>query len=86
LRRVDMSVTAFTKSLRELAYRENDGLEVTLFWRPDDNGLMVCVCDQRRGAYFVVRPKGHLALDVFYHPYSYVSASSVHYQDERLVA
>jgi hypothetical protein len=80
-----MAVTAI-KSLRELAYREGDGLEVTLYWLPANDDLMVCVCDQRRGAYFVVKPESHLALDVFYHPYSYASASEVLYEDERLVA
>jgi hypothetical protein len=80
-----MAVTAF-KSLRELAHREGDGLEVTLYWRPANNELMVCVSDQRRGAYFVVTPESHLALDVFYHPYSYASTSDVLYEDERLAA
>ena len=81
-----MTVTTFTKPLQELAHRVSDGLEVTLFWRPADDELMVCVCDQRRGAYFVVQPEPHLALDVFYYPYSYVSESNVHYEDEQLAA
>jgi hypothetical protein len=71
---------------RELAQRNNDGIEVTLFWRPADDELTVCVCDQRRGAYFEIHPDPHLALDVFYHPYSYVPSSVVHYEDERLAA
>ena len=81
-----MTVTTLTQPPRELAYRTGDGIEVALFWQPDDDELSVCVCDQRRGAYFVVRPEPHLALDVFYHPYSYVDASDVHYEDERLAA
>jgi hypothetical protein len=71
---------------RELAYRANDGVEVTLFWRPATDELTVCVCDQRRGAYFEVRPEPHVALDVFYHPYSYAAKSHVRYEDERLAA
>jgi hypothetical protein len=71
---------------RELAHRDNDGIEVTLFWRPADDELTVCVCDQRLGAYFEIHPDAHLALDVFYHPYSYVSSSVVHFEDERLAA
>jgi hypothetical protein len=82
----DMSVSRLTQPPRELAYRTGDGMEVTLYWRPDTDELSVCVCDHRRGAYFVVSPEHHLALDVFYHPYSYVSASEVHYEDERLAA
>lgn len=81
-----MTVTPFTKPLQELAFRSNGGLDVTLFWCPADDELMVCVCDQRRGAYFVMKPEPQLALDVFYHPYSYASVSKVHYEDERLAA
>jgi hypothetical protein len=82
-----MTVTALTPfRQRELAHRENDRIEVTLYWRPATDELTICVCDHRRGAYFEVRPEPHLALDVFYHPYSYFSASDVHYEDERLAA
>ena len=70
--------------LRELAYRANDGLEVTLFWLPDADELKVCVCDHKDGAYFEIRPEPDQALDVFYHPYSYAAHSDVHYKDERL--
>jgi len=35
---------------QELAHRESDGLEVTLFWHPITDALTVCVCDQRRGS------------------------------------
>jgi hypothetical protein len=71
---------------RELAHRNHDLIEVTLFWRPADDELTVCVCDQRRGAYFEIHPDPRLALDAFYHPYSYLSSSVVHYEDERLAA
>ena len=74
------------ESLRELAYRSNDGIDVTLFWYPDTDGLTVCVCDQRRGAYFEIEPVANDALDAFYHPYSYASQSCVHYEDDRLAA
>jgi hypothetical protein len=72
--------------MRELAYRSNDGLEVTLFWHSDTDKLTVCVCDQHRGAYFEVEPDACDALDAFYHPYSYASFSSVRYEDQRLAA
>jgi hypothetical protein len=81
-----MTVVKLPQPPRELAHRTGDGVEVTLYWRPDNDDLSVCVCDHRRGAYFVVRPEPHLALDVFYHPYSYIAASDVHYEDERLAA
>jgi hypothetical protein len=74
------------RSLRELAYRAGDGLDVTLFWEPATGELKVCVCDTKQGAYFEIRPDPERALDVFYHPYSYAGDSDVHYEDERLAA
>jgi hypothetical protein len=74
------------RSRRELAHRSNDGIDVTLFWHPDTDELTVCVCDQRRGAYFEFEAEANDALDAFYHPYSRVSLSSVHYEDDRLAA
>jgi hypothetical protein len=82
-----MNSTAPTlRSLRELAHRSNDGIDVTLFWQPDTDELSVCVCDQRRGAYFEIEPEPADALDAFYHPYSYAPQSSLHYEDNRLAA
>jgi hypothetical protein len=78
--------TSTGRSLRELAHRTGDGLEVTLFWTPGTDRLTVCVCNHRDGAYFELHPEPALALDAFYHPYSYADASVVHYQDERLAA
>jgi hypothetical protein len=72
--------------MRELAHRSNDGIDVTLFWHPGTGDLTVCVCDQRRGAYFEIEPRANDALDAFYHPYSYASLSCVHYEDDRLAA
>jgi hypothetical protein len=87
MRSQDVTITTLSQTAPlELAYRANDGLEVTLFWQPATGELTVCVCDQRRGAYFEVEPEPHLALDAFYHPYSYASSSVVHYEDERLAA
>jgi hypothetical protein len=70
--------------MRELAHRSNGGIDVTLFWHPDTEELTVCVCDQKRGAYFEFEPKAADALDAFYHPYSYAANISLHYQDRRL--
>ncbi len=71
---------------RELAHREGDGLEVTLFWLSAVDELVVCVRDHREGAYFEVRPARHLALEAFYHPYSYGGPTQVRYAGERLAA
>jgi hypothetical protein len=43
-----------------------------LLWHPATDELPVCVCDQRHDAYFEIRPRHQLALDVYYHPYSYI--------------
>jgi hypothetical protein len=74
------------RSMRELAHRSNDGIDVTLFWHPDTDELTVCVRDRRRDAYFEIEPEANDALRAFYHPYSYVSLSHVHYEDDRLAA
>jgi hypothetical protein len=58
---------------RELADRFNDGLEVRLLWHPARDELTVCGRDHRTGARFEIRPERHLALDVYYHPYCYVT-------------
>lgn len=54
---------------RELAHRCNDGLEVTLLWRPATDELMVRGYDRRSGVRFEFQPERHSALDAFYHPY-----------------
>ena len=37
---------------KELAYRENDGIAVTLFWHSGTNSLSVVVHDWRNGDWF----------------------------------
>src|SRR5262249_60749580 len=41
-------------SLRELAYRERDGLEVTLLWDKRCDRLMVSVFDSKTGDHFAL--------------------------------
>jgi hypothetical protein len=81
-----MALTEAThQSLCELAYRLNDGLEVVLFWHRGTTELTVCVSDERSGAYFELPADPAVALDVFYHPYSYAAFMGVPY-DEALLA
>src|SRR4051794_17050347 len=56
---------------RELAYREQDGLEVTLLWDPSSNDVSVEVIDQRDETYVRIAVEGRFALDAFHHPYAY---------------
>ena len=71
---------------RELAHRSSDGLEVTLWWHPARDELAVFGSDHRSGARFEIRPERHLALDVYYHPYCYVTSSDISHYDHRLAA
>jgi hypothetical protein len=72
----------------ELAHRSNGGIDVTLIWvrRNGNDEALVCVADRREGAYFEIPAETHLALDVYYHPFSYRDFSTVDYQDGRLAA
>ena len=63
---------------RELARRSSGGVDVTLYWHPTLDELIVRVCDERHGAHFEIRPQRHLALDVYYHPYAYADLAGVY--------
>ena len=56
---------------RELAYRESNGVHVTLFWREADDGLVVIVVDERAGTVFSLEPERDQALAAFNHPFAY---------------
>jgi hypothetical protein len=70
-----MSTSSPDDSLRELARRSSDSLEVALVWDPLTNQLTVCVGDERAGVYFELSPEPEQALDCFYHPYSYAAGA-----------
>jgi hypothetical protein len=81
-----MTLLQLGRPFRELAYRANDGLEVTLFWQPGTDELKVCVCDHKHGGYFEIRPAPDQALDAFHHPYSYAAHDGVPHEDDLLAA
>ena len=58
---------------RELAYRENDGLAVSLLWDPADDALTVTVLDAHTGAALEVPVEDASPLDVFEHPFAYAA-------------
>ena len=65
----DRSDGAFGESeRRELARRSSAGVDVTLYWHPSLDELIVSVRDTRNCAHFEIRPQRYLALDVYYHP------------------
>jgi hypothetical protein len=73
-------------SLRELAYREGDGLEVTLLWDERCDRLAVSVFDWKTGDCFALEAAGDRALDVFYHPFSYAVSRTAPPTNELLAA
>jgi len=56
---------------RELAYRANGGIHVTLLWQAEDDSLFVLVLDEPAGTVLRVAADRHNALDVFRHPFAY---------------
>jgi len=65
---------------RELAYRANDGLEVSLRWSKSDGTLVVLVVDSKAGDSFELAVESAKALDVFNHPYAYAAVQGVSYR------
>jgi hypothetical protein len=62
---------------KELAYRANDGIDVTLRWSPGDGRLTVVVDDARADRLFELAARPDNALDVFYHPFAYAAAQGI---------
>jgi len=60
--------------LKELATRENDGVEVSLYWNPAENNVYVLVSDEKTGDRFEIEVGSRSPLDVFNHPFAYASA------------
>jgi hypothetical protein len=79
----DSSAGAFESKRRELARRSSAGVDVTLYWHPTLDELTVSVRDERRDAYFEIRPQRYLALDVYHHPYAYADLADEHGKEDR---
>ena len=58
---------------KELAYRENDGVAVSLLWHTSTNDLTVSVIDLRNEDGFDLAVAPEDALEVFNHPYAYAA-------------
>lgn len=59
-------------AIRELDHRTNDGIDVTLLWHSQTNGVFVAVQDQRSGELFELEIHPVDALAAFHHPYGYL--------------
>jgi hypothetical protein len=60
---------------KELDYRENDGIEVSLLWSRIDNSLSVRVVDRKTDEKFRLAVRADEAIDVFRHPFAYAQAA-----------
>lgn len=58
---------------KELAHRQNDGLEVSLLWDPRDDSLAVLVVDGRLGVTLELPVEDESPLEVFHHPFAVAS-------------
>ena len=61
----------------ELAYRENDGIAVTLLWDSETDRLTVTVRDWRTDEAFELTAQSTNAMDVFHHPFAYAAGSGI---------
>jgi hypothetical protein len=60
-------------SLRELSYREGDGIQVWLLWSPATDEVSVLVTDTRTEESFELDVPPANALEVFEHPFAYAA-------------
>ena len=65
--------TILAQPTRELAHRVSDGVEVTLLWSERDGRLAVTVFDGATGELFELEAPRESALDVFNHPFFYMT-------------
>jgi hypothetical protein len=59
---------------REICHRSADGIEVTLWWVPEADGLLVAVVDTKLNRSFQLPVDADRAMRVFNHPYLYAPA------------
>jgi hypothetical protein len=63
-----------TTTSRELAYRANDGIYVTMFWDEVSGHVTVAVTDSKTDDAFEIQVgPDERAMDVFHHPYAYAA-------------
>ncbi len=69
------------KISRELAYRHQDGLEVTLLWDALSNEVSIELVDERHETAVTFGVEAKSALDAFHHPYAYAPVLDTDLQD-----
>jgi hypothetical protein len=58
---------------KELAFRESNGVAVTLYWHGAANRVSVTVHDACGGELFAIDGEPSEALDLFHHPYAHAA-------------
>jgi hypothetical protein len=76
---VDETIT-YENSRRELAHRASNGIDVTLYWGPSHDDVVVEVTDHSSQQAFEVSVARDRALDAFHHPYAYASRRGIDYE------
>jgi hypothetical protein len=64
-------MTTHSHHLSELAFRESNGIAVSLVWNRSTDCISVIVSDQCSGGSFEIAAPAAKAMDVFRHPYAY---------------
>ena len=60
----------------DLAHRRGDGIDVVLWWSPEDDSVAVEVLHLASDSSFELSVEGSRALDAFYHPFAYAARRS----------
>jgi hypothetical protein len=60
----------------DLAHRRGDGIDVILWWSPEDNSVAVEVMHLATDSSFELVVERSRALDAFYHPFAYAARRS----------
>jgi hypothetical protein len=66
-------MSARLAAVRELAFRESDGVRVLLLWHPREDAVTVSVEDTRTDNCFELAVDRRRALEAFYHPFAYAA-------------
>lgn len=66
----------YASTKQELANRKSDGIDVTLWWSPDDDSVSVEVLHFASESSFELAVDRARALDAFYHPFAYAARRS----------
>ena len=66
----------FTDQRIDLAHRQSDGIDVTLWWSREDGTVTVEVLHFETEAAFELKVEPDRALEAFYHPFAYAARRS----------